>query len=156
MDRYLENRYKKINNYKPCKIRIYNKQKEIVFEQPTYVIIDGDIGKVFDIGNNAYRSKDVLKNNQIFGSPFNNGIVADFDLCSNFIKVAFKLAFGLLIFKPKVLISAPIEMTDVEYRALYELLLVCGAKKAKVTTTSFLSIESETLKDFNVFIEIIV
>ena len=144
---------KKIENYKPSIITIYNKNGDILLNELSLVAINKNIIRF--AGKDAEYLEDSVREPLIIGSPFCGGIVADFDVASRLMSLFLKKVkkYGFLV-RPQILVCAPVDMTDVEYRALSECMYRTGAKKVSILEESFSKSVHTAHTGWNICIEI--
>lgn len=111
-------------------VLIYIKGKGIVLNEPSIISIDTSTNKVLAVGNEAKemlgRAPDKVK----IIKPMKDGVIADFDLTEEMLRLFIKKAFGRKILaKPKILICCPSNITAVEKNAIREIAERMGAKK---------------------------
>lgn len=115
---------------------IYEKKKGIVLNEPSIIAIDKKTQKVIDIGHNAYKILGKEPNNIQIIYPFKDGIISDIDalelMLNEFIK---KIKSKNIFIKPRVLISAPSNLTTLEKEIIKEIILKSGARKVYLETS---------------------
>ena len=109
---------------------IYVKGKGIVVREPSVVAIDRYSGKVMAVGAAADEMIGRTPENIIAVRPMKDGVIADFDITQAMIKHFIKQANVVSILKPRVLVSIPSGITEVERRAVEEAVIQAGAKEA--------------------------
>jgi rod shape-determining protein MreB len=110
-------------------VRIFVKGRGIVLNEPSVVAINRITGEVLAIGNSAKEMLGRTPDNIIAVKPLKDGVIADFDstamMLESFIsKVIPKSLFS----KPRLVISIPYGITDVEERAVEGVAYKAGAK----------------------------
>lgn len=108
---------------------IYVKGKGIVVREPSVVAIDRYSGKVVAVGNEANEMIGRTPENIIAVRPMKDGVIADFDITQSMIKHFIRMANVSSILKPRVVVSIPSGITEVERRAVEEAVIQAGAKE---------------------------
>ncbi len=108
---------------------IYVKGKGIVVREPSVVAIDRYNGKVVAVGNEANEMIGRTPENIIAVRPMKDGVIADFDITQSMIKHFIRMANVSSILKPRVVVSIPSGITEVERRAVEEAVIQAGAKE---------------------------
>ena len=145
----------KFKNYKPSTITFYDKEREMILREPSLAAIDSESGIIRFAGNEAGRIDNDIREKLIIGSPFKQGVVADFDIAASLISVFIKMVtkYGFLV-RPKIAVCANVDMTDVEHRALTECMYKVGAKKVHVMEESFSTAIQQIPSEYELIIEI--
>ena len=109
---------------------VYIKGKGIIVREPSVVAIDKTDGRVLAVGNQANDMLGRTPDNIIAIRPMRDGVIAEYDIAREMIKNLMKKAIGRAggIFKPRVIVSVPAGVTDVEKRAVEDALIQSGAK----------------------------
>jgi len=117
---------------------IFVKGAGIKLRQPTVVAVDNVRSKVIAVGREA---KQMLgKTPESIGAylPLRHGVIADFDIAANmlnrFLKMTKRASGNPFFYRPKVMISIPFGVTNVEKRAFEDAALEAGAKSVALIT----------------------
>lgn len=103
-------------------ILISNKQK-ICFKQQTVAAYAVSSNKrKFIVGDMAEEIYETDPSHYEVIKPVNKGVICDFDHCREIISYALKSVFGRSFRKPGVLVSVPLDVTEVERAAFKEVL----------------------------------
>lgn len=110
-------------------IRVYVKGRGIVLEEPSVVAINKITGEILSVGKQAKEMLGRTPDNIVALKPLKDGVIADFSatrmLLQSFIsRVTPKSLFS----KPRLVVSIPEQITDVEERAVEEAAYKAGAK----------------------------
>ncbi|MGM0378903.1 MAG: rod shape-determining protein [Bacillota bacterium] len=105
----------------------------VIISEPSVIAVKtGDENEVLAVGNKAKDMIGKTPGNIKAIRPLKEGVIADFNvthqMLSYFIKKALKK--NRFIFKPKVVVGVPSEVTEVEKRAVIKAALKAGAGKA--------------------------
>lgn len=108
---------------------IYVKGKGIVVREPSVVAIDRYTGKVVAVGNDANDMIGRTPENITAVRPMKDGVIAEFDITQAMIKHFIHQAKVVSMLKPRVVVSIPSGITEVERRAVEEAVIQAGAKE---------------------------
>lgn len=108
---------------------IYVKGKGIVVREPSVVAIDRYTGKVVAVGNDANEMIGRTPENITAVRPMKDGVIAEFDITQAMIKHFIHQAKVVSMLKPRVVVSIPSGITEVERRAVEEAVIQAGAKE---------------------------
>ncbi len=128
-----------IKNYEPSDIEIRSKDGSVVLREKSFVAFSQYDRKILAIGADA--EKMALQNRtgvQVF-SPLRHGMVADYAVAVRMFKYWIQKTWGgvkLLFLKPRIAVSAPENMTEVEKKALEDAMYQAGAKKVFISEDS--------------------
>ena len=111
---------------------VYSAGEGIVYNEPCVVAVGNDnFGrrKVLAVGTEAKnmigRTPDKIKAIR----PLRNGVIADFEIAQEMLKIIIKKISKKSIFKPRIVICVPHEITEVEKRAVKESAELAGARE---------------------------
>lgn len=110
---------------------IYSPSKGIVVEEPSVVALDQTKGQIVAVGWKAQQMVGKLPGDIEAVYPIKNGIVSDFQVAAVMMKYFIKKAVancGLLFGTPRVIISVPSSLTEMEKRALEDVGKMAGGK----------------------------
>ena len=122
-------------------VSLYVRGRGVVISEPALVVLDReDRHTVQAVGDEAGfllgRSPDRLT--PIW--PIRNGLVADFDIAELMLKYFFRKAIGVsYLGKPRVIVSVPCNLDDVNRKALTEAIRYAGAKHVFLIEKPFAS-----------------
>lgn len=110
---------------------IYVEGQGIVVREPSVVAIDKNDGKVLAVGNEANEMLGRTPDNIIAIHPLKDGVIADFDVTQEMIRLLLKQArkgkTGPL--KPNITVCVPSGITKVERKAVEDAVGEAGAKR---------------------------
>lgn len=105
----------------------------IVINEPSVVAIDRDTNEIFAVGNKAKEMVGRTPGNIIAIRPLKDGVIADFEVTERLLKdFLAKATRRSRWMRPRVVISVPSGVTEVEKRAVIDAALSAGAKDARV------------------------
>ena len=119
--------------------QVYVKKRGIVISEPTLVVVSGMNKKqVQSVGDEARRVLGRLNDAKTVIRPIRNGAIADFDMTALLLKYFIRKAIGASnVVKPKVVISVPAGLDDVNRKAITEAVHMAGAKKVYLVEKPF-------------------
>lgn len=171
----MENKYK-YAKYKPSIITIFNQEGDVLLKEPSLLAVKIQNDCILALGEEAktvieqiedMRVNPPLKNgvvvdfdlsseNVIVGSPLKNGTIADYDLASKMFKYFLNKVNGHSLFKrPRIAVCAPVDMTQVEHKAIYETILNIGAKSVLIIEKPFGKAIRDIPYSYKIIIEIL-
>ena len=103
--------------------------KGIVTREPSVVAMDKNSGKLLKVGMAAQRMLGRTPGNIIAIKPISAGVISDCDMTERMLKELVRKAAGSTMIKPRILISVPSGITEVEERAVIEAGMQAGARK---------------------------
>lgn len=112
-------------------ILVYMKNKGIVLREPSVVAINSITKKVKAVGEEARSMLGRTPGHIIAVKPMSDGVIANYSVTCEMLRYIFNKVIGARrIFKPRVLICVPSQVTSVESRAVTQAALEAGAKEA--------------------------
>ncbi len=115
---------------------IYSKGSGIVLREPSVAAIDKMTGNVYAVGADAQKMLGRTPSNIVAIRPLRDGVISDYDTTEKMLKKFLdKVKFSSL-FKPNIVICVPSGVTEVEERAVIDVALQAGAKRAFVIEES--------------------
>ena len=111
---------------------VYVPDQGLVLNTPSMVAIDSRTRRILALGADAKaflgktpRGIEVIK-------PMKDGVIADFNMAGELLKHVLHLAIGKTLTKPDVLICVPLNISNVEQRAVVEAALSAGAHSVRL------------------------
>ena len=111
---------------------IYVKGQGIVLREPSVAAIDKVTGKVYAVGNEAQKMIGRTPGNIVAIRPLRDGVISDYDTTEKMLKSFLSKVNFSKFFKPNIVICVPSGVTEVEERAVLDVALQAGAKRAYV------------------------
>jgi len=113
-------------------ILVYMRGKGIVLREPSVVAINSKTKAVLAVGEEASLMLGRTPGHIIAVRPMSDGVIADYTTTQRMLSYIFNKvsARKLKIFKPRVLICVPSQVTSVERRAVIQAALEAGASEA--------------------------
>ncbi|HVS33422.1 MAG TPA: rod shape-determining protein [Thermoanaerobaculia bacterium] len=107
---------------------VYAKNKGIVVREPSIVAVNKINNHVEAVGKEAKEMLGRTPGNIVAIRPMKDGVIADFEVTEKMIKYFIEKAHGRrFLVKPRIVISVPSEITQVEKRAVKDSALRAGA-----------------------------
>ena len=119
--------------------QVYVKKRGIVISEPTLVVVSGTSKRIVqDVGDEARRMLGRTNDSRTIIRPIRNGAIADFDMTTLLLKYFMRKAIGVShLVAPKVVISVPAGLDDVNRKAITEAVRMAGAKKVYLVEKPF-------------------
>ena len=111
-------------------VLIYVAGKGIVLNEPSVVAVDTRTGKVLAVGSEAYRMVGRTPSNIRAIRPLKDGVISDFDITEEMLTYFInKLDVKGFMSKPKIMICAPTNVTEIERNAIMQAAEKAGGKQ---------------------------
>ena len=113
-------------------ILVYSKNKGIIINEPSVVVIDTVTKNVVAVGVEAKEMIGKTPEKIVAIRPMKDGVIADYDVTTELLKHIMRKAskkIGFAVRKPNVVVSIPSGSTSVERRAIQDAVRQAGAKK---------------------------
>lgn len=113
---------------------VCTKHNGIIIREPSYVTYDIHTNRVVSVGNEAKTMYGKTPPSINSMRPLRDGIIADFGLTSEMLKVFIRRATGnsVLISRPNLIICIPYGVSSVEKKAVEEAAIECGARSVSL------------------------
>ena len=115
-------------------ILIYVKGRGIITREPAVVAVDKDTNRLLAVGREAQRMLGRTPGNIVAVRPLKEGVISDYTVTERMLRYYMqritKRSFVSSIFKPRVAITVPSGVTEVEERAVIDAATQAGARKA--------------------------
>ncbi len=108
---------------------VYVEDEGIVMREPSVVVIDKATDKVIKVGEEAQQLLGRTPDNIEAMRPLKDGTINEYEVTERMLQYFIRRASGRSIFPPRVMISVPSGISDVEQRAILEAAREAGAKK---------------------------
>ncbi len=112
-------------------VLIYMDGKGIVVKEPSVVAVDKNTGKILQVGAAARNMLGRTPGNVVAMKPLRDGIISDHEMTVMMLSAMFRSATKAGIFtpKPRVVISVPSGVTEVEERSVINAAIEAGARR---------------------------
>lgn len=101
----------------------------IVTREPSVVAMDRNTGHILKVGVAAERMLGRTPGNIAAIHPLSGGVISDFDMTERMIRELIRKVISFSLVKPRVMISVPSGITEVEERAVIDAAISAGARK---------------------------
>ena len=112
-------------------VLIYVEGKGVVVREPSVVAVDKNTGKIIQVGSAARNMLGRTPGNVVAMHPLKDGVVSDHEMTVQMLRELFKEAAKTSLFtpKPRVVISVPSGVTEVEERTVINAAIEAGARR---------------------------
>ena len=112
-------------------VLIYVDKNGIMVREPSVVAIDKNSGKVLQIGAAAKNMLGRTPGNVVAMHPLKDGVISDHEMTVKMLQILFKSVSKSTLFtpKPRVVISVPSGITEVEERTVINAAIEAGARR---------------------------
>jgi rod shape-determining protein MreB len=107
---------------------VYQKQRGILFAEPTVLALNKETGAVLAMGDQAWKMIGRTPGYIVAVRPLRSGAISDFDITEKLLRLIMQRSGVNRFSKPKVLVCVPSALTEVERRAVEEATLSAGAR----------------------------
>lgn len=119
---------------------VYKKNKGIVLDEASQVAIDIASGEIVAVGNRAEDMIGKAPENIGIVNPLQDGTVSDFDFTKILIKYCLdSVNGGLSLIQPKIVVTAPTGVSDIELRAIEDACIHSGAREVYILESAIAS-----------------
>ncbi len=112
-----------------AKFKVYLDGKGIVLSEPSIIAVDNLTDEVIAIGTEAYKMLGRTSERITVARPLSNGVISDFSLAEHLITHYLREIGTSRLFMPRVVVSVPCGITEVEKRAVVEAISAAGVRK---------------------------
>jgi rod shape-determining protein MreB and related proteins len=112
---------------------LFVRDKGIVINEPSVVAVNNRTGQILAVGHEAREMMGKTPGYISTSRPLNKGIISDFEVAEKMLKYFIeKIHSNSTIFspRPKVVIGVPLDVTEVERKAVEDAVLSAGARDA--------------------------
>ncbi len=112
-------------------VRIYAEGRGIVVREPAVVAMDKNTGRILQVGTDARNMLGRTPGNVVAMHPLRDGVISDHVMTVRLLQTLFKKATPRTFFapKPRVIISVPSGVTEVEERTVINAAMEAGARR---------------------------
>lgn len=110
-------------------ILLYLQGSGIVVREPSVVAMDKVTGKVLAVGENAKNMLGRTPANILAVRPLREGVIYDYEMTEKMLEHVIRSINKMSLVKPRVVISVPSGITEIEERAVVEATLEAGARR---------------------------
>ena len=112
-------------------VLIYSDGQGLVVREPCVVAVDKNTGKILEVGAAARNMLGRTPGNVVAMKPLRDGIISDHEMTVMMLSAMFRSATKAGVFtpKPRVVISVPSGVTEVEERSVINAAIEAGARR---------------------------
>lgn len=110
-------------------VLIYQRGRGIVLREPAVVAVDKNTAKVLQVGKAAKNMLGRTPGNVVALHPLKDGVVSDYQMTEKMLTQFFKKVMPYSLIKPRVIVSVPSGITEVEERAVIQAAMEAGARR---------------------------
>ncbi len=105
--------------------------KGLVIREPSVVAVDKNTGKILQVGSAARNMLGRTPGNVVAMHPLKDGVISDHEMTVKMLQILFNSATKSSLFtpKPRVIISVPSSVTEVEERTVINAAIEAGARR---------------------------
>lgn len=142
--------------YDPVTIEIYDRKKDILYKEISLIAFDKSKGKIAATGYEASGLIESPGEDIVVLSPLKNGAIADYMAARKmFQQMLKKVSLLPAVIKPRIAVSVPLEMTEVELKAYEDVFTQTGAKEVLLSGDPAEKLNLELPASFGIVIGII-
>ena len=112
-------------------VRIYVDGKGVIARAPSVVAVDKNTGKILQVGAAARNMLGRTPGNVVAMSPLKDGVISDHEMTVKMLQILFRSVSKSSLFtpKPRVIVSVPSSITEVEERTVINAAIEAGARR---------------------------
>ena len=110
-------------------VLVYEEGRGIVLREPSVVAVDKNTGKVLQVGAAARNMLGRTPGNIVAVRPLRDGVISDYEMTEKMLEQFLKKINKFTLVKPRVIVSVPSGITEVEERAVIDAGSQAGAKR---------------------------
>ena len=112
-------------------VRSYVDGKGVLAREPSVVAVDKNTGKILQVGAAARNMLGRTPGNVVAMSPLKDGVISDHEMTVKMLQILFRSVSKSSLFtpKPRVIVSVPSSITEVEERTVINAAIEAGARR---------------------------
>lgn len=110
-------------------ILIYQAGKGIQLREPSVIALDKNTGRVLQVGAAARNMLGRTPGNVVAVHPLKDGVISDYELTARMLTEMIRRVVGHSLVKPRMVVSVPSGITEVEERAVIQSAMEAGARR---------------------------
>lgn len=110
-------------------VLIYAAGKGVVLREPAVIALDKNTGKVLQVGAAARNMLGRTPGNVVAIHPLQDGVISDYELTARMLTEMIRRVIKHALIKPRMIISVPSSITEVEERAVIQAAMEAGARR---------------------------
>ena len=118
-------------------VLVYEEGRGIVLREPSVVAVDKNTGKVLQVGAAARNMLGRTPGNIVAVRPLRDGVISDYEMTEKMLEQFLKRIIRFSLIKPRVIVSVPSGVTEVEERAVIQATMEAGARRVYLIEEPF-------------------
>ena len=110
-------------------ILIYQAGKGVVLREPSVIALDKNTGRVLQVGAAARNMLGRTPGNVVAVHPLKDGVISDYELTARMLTEMIRRVVKHSLVKPRMVVSVPSGITEVEERAVIQSAMEAGARR---------------------------
>ncbi len=110
-------------------ILIYQAGRGIVLREPSVIALDKNTGRVLQVGAAARNMLGRTPGNVVAVHPLKDGVISDYELTARMLTEMIRRIVKHSLVKPRMVVSVPSGITEVEERAVIQSAMEAGARR---------------------------
>lgn len=110
-------------------VLIYAAGKGVVLREPAVIALDKNTGKILQVGAAARNMLGRTPGNVVAIHPLQDGVISDYELTARMLTEMIRRVMKHAIIKPRMIVSVPSSITEVEERAVIQAAMEAGARR---------------------------
>lgn len=110
-------------------VLVSTRSRGVILREPSVVAMDKNTGRLLNVGLAAQRMLGRTPGNIVAIRPLRNGAISDYDMTERMLRELVRKAVSFALFKPRVIISVPSGISEVEERAVIDAGIAAGARR---------------------------
>ncbi len=115
--------------------RVYVKDRGLVIDSPSVVAVNKRTGQIAAVGEDAKQMLGKTPPHIVVTRPMSGGVISDYEVTQKMLKYFFDKVHEdgfTLLARPNVIISVPLQVTEVETKAVEDVTIAAGASDVTV------------------------
>ena len=110
-------------------VLIYAAGRGVVLREPSVIALDKNTGKVLQVGAAARNMLGRTPGNVVAIHPLQDGVISDYELTARMLTEMIRRVIKHAVIKPRMIVSVPSGITEVEERAVIQAAMEAGARR---------------------------
>lgn len=110
-------------------VLVSSRGRGVILREPAVVAMDKNTGRLLNIGMAAQRMLGRTPGNIVAIRPIREGAISDYDMTERMLRELIHKSLSFSMIKPRLIISVPSGITEVEERAVIDAGFAAGARK---------------------------
>lgn len=110
-------------------VLIYAAGKGVILREPAVIALDKNTGKVLQVGAAARNMLGRTPGNVVAIHPLQDGVISDYEMTALMLTELIRRVMKHAVVKPRMILSVPSNITEVEERAVIQAAMEAGARR---------------------------